>query len=182
MSQTKMFINNGGETVTNYKKNIFAGSILSLFSLLYLYNTFAIRPFTGIGSTPLDNRFMPRFWGICLLLLSVILLIRGFNELRKASPEKTKGNKRETFINFFNEYREVILTFTALIIYIAMMGAVGFLIMSAIYIFAQIIILSKITKRNIIFALIIAVTSSVLVTYVFTAHLPILLPRGILGF
>ncbi len=53
-----------------YKKNLIPGVVLAAFSIAYLGCSFQITPFTGLGSTPLDNRFVPWLWGGLLLLLA----------------------------------------------------------------------------------------------------------------
>ena len=175
----------------SYARNIFAGCILIVLSLIYLHQSLLIRPFRGAGSTPVNSAHMPRFWGACMLLLSTILLIRGIREMLKARSKEGKKEKRKIgvleirngAIAFFKEHYGVILTFTALIVYLALLDAVGFLIISALYIIAQICILSRqITKKTIIYSVIVGIASSVFVSYVFTMHLRVMLPRGILSF
>jgi len=56
------------------------------------------------------------------------------------------------------------------------------MLMSAIYLFAQILILSPPGKRNFLVAGIVSVVTSVLLSYIFFVLLHVLLPRGILGF
>ncbi|MCL2381290.1 MAG: tripartite tricarboxylate transporter TctB family protein [Treponema sp.] len=166
----------------SYTKNIFAGSVLIVFSLVYLYHSLAIQPFTGPGATPLNSAHMPRFWGACMLLLSALLLIRGIRELVK-TEKKEKLDLKKALIGFFGNNYPVILTFTALIVYLALLNTAGFLIMSAIYVCGQACILSKKpTGRIVFFSAIAGIISAVLVNYIFVVHLNILLPRGILGF
>jgi hypothetical protein len=170
-----------------YRKNIMTGGVLLAFSGAYLALSTKIRIFRGAGAAPLDSAFVPRFWGLCLLLLSLSLLLRGLRERKRevalhGAPEKSAvgfGAKARAFIaaNY-----EAILTFAIIAVYTALIDPVGFLIMSILYLFAQILILSDPKKRNLVRAGIMAVVASVAVDYIFVQLLHVMLPRGIFGF
>ncbi|WP_158084121.1 tripartite tricarboxylate transporter TctB family protein [Marispirochaeta aestuarii] len=166
-----------------YRTNIVAGSSLSIFSVLYLYFSFDIVPFLGLGATPLDATFIPRFWGICLLALSLSLLLRGFRGRRIAIKEGMDiSTEKLTLRDFYNRNYEVILTFVGLGVYTALLGYVGFTIMSILFIFFLSVLLTPPGKRNYRTAAIIAIVSSVVIDFLFVRLLSVLLPRGILGF
>jgi len=166
-----------------YKTNVVTGSILSIFSVLYLYFSFSIKPFRGIGATPLDSTFIPRLWGTCLLILSGSLILRGFQEKRKSE----EAGKRAEAVPFsvkgvFDQNAEVILTFLAILLYTALLGPVGFTIVSALFIFFEALILTPKAKRNPAAAAAIAVIAAVSIDFLFVRLLSVLLPKGILGF
>jgi hypothetical protein len=165
-----------------YRKNIIAGAVLAVFSAFVLLVSFNISTFTGLGAAPLGSAFIPRLWGGCLGLLSLSLFFRGLRE--RAAYAKTGKIVPLTFnfIKFCGENREVIMTFAVIAVYTALIGAVGFIIMSALYLFAQILILTPPGKRNFLAAGIISVVTSVLLDFIFVSLLHVLLPRGILGF
>ena len=166
-----------------YRTNIAAGSTIAILSVLYLYFSFDIVPFKGLGATPLDATFIPRFWGTCLFLLSISLLARGFRERRIILKNGKKPETGQSSLkNFFYSNYEVILTFTAIGIYTLLLGLVGFTIMSALYIFFQILLLTPADKRNYKAAVIIAAPAAVIIDYMFVRLLSVLLPKGILGF
>ena len=163
-----------------YRTNIAAGGSLAMFAAAYLYLSTNIKPFQGLGATPLDARFIPRLWGGLLLILSLMLILRGFRG-RKAEMGRNVS-AAFSLKTFFADNREVILTFTAIAVYTALLGTVGFLVMSALYVFFQVLILSDPGKRNYKAAAIIAVVSSVAIDFLFVVLLAVLLPKGILGF
>lgn len=168
----------------HYRKDLYPGVVLALFSIAYLALTTQIQVFTGSGATPLTNRAMPRFWGVFLLILSVVLIIRGVRTLKK---EKASGvqEARSGLVEAVKNNREVILTFAALAIYIGGLEFVGFTVMSALYIFAQNLILThpgKINARRVVFALVFGIVVAVLIDFLFVRFLHVLLPRGIIGF
>ena len=166
-----------------YRTNIVAGSILSIFALTYLALSFQIQKFHGMGATPLNAAFIPRLWGVCLLLLSLSLVLRGYRA-RKAAAQKAVPKPWAGFspIGICKENLEVILTFVAIGVYTAFLDLVGFTLMSAAYIFFQIIILTPASKKmNYPVAAIVAITASVAIDYLFVVLLSVLLPTGILG-
>lgn len=165
-----------------YKKNLFPGIVLSLFSAGYLIYATRIDVFTGSGSTPLSARFVPYLWGGCLLLLSVILIFRGVRQ-RKAAMANGEVTKSNICLGeLLKEHYEVILTFIFLAIYIALMEPIGFLIMTILFLFAEILILTPKDKRNYIIAAIVAIVFSFGIDFIFVRLLNVLLPLGIFGF
>ena len=99
-----------------YKKELVPGIVLTVIAVLYLFFTTQIQPFTGLGATPLTNRFMPFFWGTCLLILSVMLIIRGVR-MRKKELAAGKVATSGGFAIFWDNYKEVVLSFILLAIY-----------------------------------------------------------------
>lgn len=167
----------------SYRTNIVTGSALSIFSVSYLYFSLSIKPFRGIGATPLDAAFIPRFWGWCLLVLSLSLILRGFNEKRKSeNAGKIAAAPAFSLKGFVSRNAEVILTFLAILVFTALLGPVGFVVMSALFIFFEALILTPKAKRNPIAAAAIAVVAAVSIDFLFVRLLSVLLPKGILGF
>ena len=93
-----------------YKKELVPGIVLTVIAVLYLFFTTQIQPFTGLGATPLTNRFMPFFWGTCLLILSIMLIIRGVR-MRKKELAAGKVATSGGFAAFWDNYKEVVLSF-----------------------------------------------------------------------
>lgn len=166
-----------------YKKNLIPGVVLAGFSTAYLIGSCWIKPFTGLGATPLDNRFVPRLWGGMLLLLSLILIWRGVKQ-RKEEIEKNGGkvSAGKNLLELCKENFEVIASFAALAVYTALMEPVGFLISTALYLYGEILILSRPEKRNYVLPAIVAVMVAVVVDLVFVRFLSVMLPTGIFGF
>lgn len=165
-----------------YKKNLFPGIVLSLFSAGYIIYATQIEVFTGSGSTPLSARFIPYLWGGCLLLLSIILIFRGIKQRKEAVEKGTIEKKSVNLAGLFKEHYEVILTFIFLAIYIALMESVGFLIMTILFLFGEILILTPKDKRNYIITAIVAIVFSFGIDFIFVRLLNVMLPLGIFGF
>lgn len=167
---------------SKYKQDIVPGIVLTVFSLLYLACIPQIKIFDGLGATPLNNRFVPYLWGGFLLVLSLWLIIRGLGKRKKFLAEGgtvTKFDWKATL----DKYREVIASFVCLTIYVALMDAIGFVIMTIVYLFVQILILTprENWKKNYIPAAITAVVCGVVLYIIFREMLNVLLPVGILS-
>lgn len=167
---------------SNYRVDIIPGIVIALFAVAYLALVPSIQSFTGMGSTPLTNHFVPYLWGGALLVLGLYVAVRGF---RKRAAFIKAGGKIEKFDlkAAVNDKLEVIASFVALTIYVALMNVVGFVPMTIIYLVAQILILTPKHdwKKTYVPALIVAVVCSVLFYYIFRYHLNVLLPQGILS-
>lgn len=164
-----------------YKMNMFAGGLLFAFGTAYFILSWQIPNFKGLGAPPIDAKFVPRLWGGLLMLLSLIVFLRGLREylqLKKEGKLEASGKSiKDTII----ENREVILTFLCLLIYIWLLQPVGFIIMSALYIFAESMILTPKGKRKPLIAAVVGIVAATVVDFAFVNLLHVLLPAGILG-
>jgi hypothetical protein len=166
-----------------YKSNLITGMILMIVSTAYYALSFQIEVFGGSGATALDSRFMPRVWSALLFVLSIILIIRSMKQRKKhLSKEDVNIKRKRSFMTILKENREVAMTFIALAIYIVGLQRVGFLIMSVLYLFFQILILTNKEKRNLLLAGIVSIVFAVGINYIFVVWLRVMLPRGIIGF
>lgn len=166
---------------TKYKMNMITGGVLFAFGCVYFLLSWQIANFKGLGAPPIDAKFVPRLWGGLLMVLSFLVFIRGLREylqVKKAGGVQKSGKAIGELIS---ENREVILTFVCLLLYIALLQPVGFIIMSALYIFAESIILTPKGKRNPLIAAIVGIVAAVAVDFIFVNLLHVLLPAGILG-
>ena len=164
-----------------YKINMIAGGVLFLFGLAYFILTWQIANFKGLGAPPVDAKFVPRLWGGLLMFLSLIVFIRGIREYLRLRKEGKIEKKKTNLIQGVIEYREVILSFLFLLIYILLLQPVGFIIMSALFIFAEAMVLTPKGKRKPLIAAIVGIVAAVVVDFAFVTLLHVLLPAGILG-
>ena len=162
-------------------KDLISGIVFLIFSSTYLALSTGIQEFKGKGSTPLTNRFIPYFWGIVLLILSLTLLIRGLKQLRK--DRETKENTDAQNLNFkklLNENSEVIICFFLIFFYLLLMQHIGFVVTTAVFIFLQTLNLTPKEKRRPLLSAVVGVASAILLYLIFCNMLHILLPAGIL--
>ena len=167
---------------SNYRVDIIPGIVIALFAIAYMSMIPGIQTFVGIGSTPLTNHFVPYLWGGALLVLGLYVTIRGF---RKRAAFIKAGGKAEgiDFKKGINDKAEVIASFIALAIYVALMDALGFVPMTIFYLIAQILILTPrhAWKKTVVPAVIVSVVCSIFLFYIFRMKLNVLLPTGILS-
>lgn len=165
-----------------YKKNLFPGIILTIFSVIFLILTSQIKKFSGLGADPLGARAIPYFWGISLLILSLILVARGIKQRNKAIKNNTYVKTKQNLLQKIKENREIVLTFLSLAVYIALLEPIGFLIMTVFYLYIQTLILTPKEKRRYLLTLITSIVIAVALDYIFVCLLNVLLPLGIFGF
>lgn len=165
-----------------YKLDIIPGIVLALFSIAYLAMIPGIQTFTGLGATPLTNHFVPYLWGGVLLVLSLWIIARGFRKRKKYLAEGGKVEKASLKASLV-ERREVVASFIALTLYVGLMGPIGFVITTILYVFTQILILTprEKWKKNYVPAAITAVITGTVLFYIFKYLLNVLLPVGILS-
>lgn len=88
---------------------------------------------------------MPKLWGVLLLILGIVLIVRG---LRTMKAEKAAGNApekkstSEAVKGFWADNRAVVEMFVVLLVYIALIQPVGFLISTFLFLFAEFNILT----------------------------------------
>ena len=166
----------------DYRKNLYPGVALTVFSAGYLALSGQIQIFTGSGATPLDSRFMPRLWGTFLLILSLILVFRGMKQRKEALASETSSKVGLSLVEKIADNREVILSFVFLAIYTAALKRVGFMISTAVFLYAQTLLLTPKEKRNYIIPAVVAILFAVGIDFIFVKLLSVLLPTGIFGF
>lgn len=166
----------------NSKKDILSGLVFAIGDSFYLYFCRDIVPFTGKGTTPLTNQFMPLLWGSLMMVLSLTLILRGVCQLHKDAGEQKRESSELSPTRRIVEYREVILSFFVLFMYIFLLEKIGFIIMTALFLVAEINLLTPKEKRNYILSLAVGIGVSILLYCIFNKALHILLPTGIFGF
>lgn len=166
----------------SYRNDIVPGLILAVSSIIYFAFTFQIDVFKGTGATPLDSRSMPRIWAALLLILSLRLVYRGLKGKKLAELNKSEVTKTKNIKEFLLDNREIVLTFLFLAIYIIGLKYIGFLIMTIVYLFFQISILTNKNERKYKNIVIVSTLAAVFINYLFVTWLNVMLPKGILGF
>lgn len=161
-------------------KDLLTGIVAAAFSAFYLMQTSGIKVFGG-ATAGVTAQTVPRLWGVAMLVLSILLILRSILAMRKKSEQDEEESLG--FLARLKERREVVCTFCLLILYAALMKLVGFIIMSILYVYLQVWVLTppeKRTKRMHTIAGGLAVFFSVSLYFVFTKYLMVMLPPGIL--
>ena len=161
-------------------KDLVTGIIAAAFSAFYLMQTTGIKIFGG-ATAGVTAQTIPRLWGGAMLVLSIILILRSIIAMRKRGEKSAE--EQQGILAQLKERREVVYTFVLLILYAALMKPVGFIIMSILYVYLQVWVLTppeKRTKKMHGIAGGLAVFFSVSLYFVFTKYLMVMLPPGIL--
>lgn len=161
------------------KGDLITGIIAAIFSIFYLSQTYSIKIFGGA-----DARTIPKIWGIGLLVLSIMLIIRSLYKMYKNKKEISINDNRKVIDKIKNK-REVVYTFLLLIFYAILMEPLGFVLSSILYVFFQIWVLTPIDKRDSKMKFIsggLSIVFSIGLYYLFTEYFMVLLPAGILDF
>lgn len=125
------------------------------------------------GNLGMGADFMPKIVSAILFLCSMGFLIQALRAPKADPNEEKKKADPETIIRFC-------IAVGLLLVYIVLLRSVGFIIMTALYVFAQSILMSPPDKRNYMFSGILAVASSLAIYFIFAKGLSMTLPAGIL--
>ncbi|MDY0287186.1 MAG: tripartite tricarboxylate transporter TctB family protein [Sphaerochaeta sp.] len=160
------------------KKNkpLVGALFLLVLAILYLLGANTIHIYKGAGASSVGSAFYPRVLGWLLLGLCSIQVFTVLKQMKA----KTVEENEEASENLPN-YITILLTIVSTGVYIALLEPIGFLIMSALYVFALILILSPKKKRKLVFAALLSLTSSIIIYFLFVKGFSLVLPSGILG-
>ena len=125
------------------------------------------------GNLGLGADFMPKIVSVILLCCAFGFLIQALRAPKEEPVQKKEKRDPVPTIRFC-------VAFGLLILYTVLLKPVGFVIMTALYVFAQSLFMVPPEKRNFLFSGILAVVSSLLIYFVFAKGLSMTLPAGIL--
>lgn len=150
-------------------------AVLSVVGLILAYE-FA-DPVIKVSQT-IGSKFMPELICWIMLAFAALLIITSLLKLRK-DPAKQEMCEEEDK----PELNRVGISFTAFCIYVLLMGKIGFIIMTILYLPVQIYMLApeeKQTKKSLLFYGIVGVAGSVVIYVAFVNGFKIMLPKGLL--
>ncbi|MDR1827127.1 MAG: tripartite tricarboxylate transporter TctB family protein [Methylobacteriaceae bacterium] len=156
--------------VINRYKDIIACIALLLLSAAVYYNTGFIRVFEPNSASYINGQFFPYLLSGALCLAALIQLFNSIRELHRSPADKDSVISRGALIR-------IVATLVILAIYTALLSTFGFLIMSMLYVFVQVIVLSPKGRLNLPVAAVLAVVSSGAIYFLFTQVLTMVLPR-----
>ncbi len=156
-------------------KEIISGGVMLLFAAVYF----------GIGMTIpefndgfISSDFMPKLYGIILMLLSGIQIIMGVRALKtnQAEDGKTETQENTSFI-----VPEVVVAFIFLILYVALLNVLGFLLSTILFLLGMVTLFTQKGERNVVKIVLISVIFSVVVYLIFAKGFGLTLPEGLIG-
>jgi len=126
----------------------------------------------------IDATFVPFLLSGSIYILGIIQTVSSLPKQKKQSVSKTEQKDSSTQKV---DTATVIKTIILIVIYIALLDKIGFVIMSAVYLFAQFIVLTPVSKkRNYLLYAIVAISSSVIIYVIFRYVFDLMLPGGLL--
>lgn len=178
-------------------KEMLVGVIFLVVGIAYFALAFTIPIYDAYGgSSVVDSAFVPKVIGVLLIVLSVLQLVfasRASKNIPPAEPAAKSAEAAEEDGEFKVEdwdddaanrnadTKALIAIFAILIVYMALMSTLGFMISSALFLFATMMLLTPKQKRKLPVIIILSVVVAVGVYYLFVYGLDMVLPAGILG-
>ena len=180
------------KTIRN--KELLVGVIFLIVGVAYFALAFTIPSYDAYGgSSVVDSSFVPKVIGALMTVLSVLQLVFSLRAGKNPPPAAHSAKPTEedgTFkvedwdddaANRNADTKALIAIFAILIVYMALMSVLGFLISSALFLFATMMLLTPKQKRKLPVIVILSVIVAIGVYYLFVYGLDMVLPAGILG-
>lgn len=165
--------------LNSFKKNqeIISGIIFLVFCIFYYYGITKIRVLAANSGSYINGRFFPEILLFFLITTSIFQIIHGIKKSREFKDDHTVQDHEKR-----SEIRRVLISILIMVLYVIFLRHIGFLIMTALYIFTQIIILKPSGKSNLIFIACLSIVTSAGIYLIFTQCFQMMLPRGLLVF
>ncbi|MEI4769784.1 tripartite tricarboxylate transporter TctB family protein [Psychrobacillus sp. FJAT-51614] len=164
--------------------DIYSGFFLLIVSAIIFITTFS---FKALTTSKIGPDFMPKIIAVLIGAFSIIIIVNGYKRMKAMNNEKHSIDLQEVNVKEIvpedekESYAPVIITLGLMIGYIVLMPFIGFLIMTSLYLFFQMMVLShKSNRKNGLFILI-SVVTSIVIYYVFRSIFYVMLPTGIMG-
>ncbi len=160
------------------RKDLCSGIFFLLFAGFLYWQSFQIKMST---SDSLGPQFFPRLVVVLMVILAAIVILKAVATIKKenttpASAEVAKG---------FSWNIPMLLTIGLLVAYFLLIKSVGYIVLTAIYLFCQMfILLPKGAIKNVKYLTIVIATSIIVPTGIYMLFYKvfmIFLPAGILG-
>ena len=165
---------------------IISGVVLFALSTVYFWMAFSIKQFNAGQPGIVTSDFMPKIYGMSVMILSAIQTLRGVRDLKRGEypgageeVEECEGRKWKLPVQ-----PEILLTFLFLVLYVALLERVGFIIMSVLFILGIAYVLlpyDKRTKKMFLIVFVAGTVFTVAITMIFVYGFSLTIPMGIFG-
>ena len=178
-------------------KELLVGIIFLVVGIAYFGLAFTIPSYDAYGgSSVVDSSFVPKVIGVLMIVLSILQLAFASKASKDApaaeapaAPAETAEEDGEFKVEDWDDdaanrnadTKALIGIFAILIVYMALMSVLGFMISSALFLFATMMLLTPKQKRKLPVIIILSVVVSVGVYYLFVYGLDMVLPTGMIG-
>lgn len=162
--------------------DVFSGLFLLLISVGMFTATFSFKALTVSKVGP---DFMPKIIACLIALVSIAIIVSAFNKLKEKKSLEIQTVEEETSVTVEESeeitYLPVILSLALMVGYLILMPYVGFLIMTAVYLFFQMYVLSDKSNKRLVLFIVVSIVSSAVTYFIFRSIFYVMLPSGILG-
>lgn len=159
--------------IVNKYKDTIVGVASICISVLLFIATFYIQEFSR---TRLGAGFVPRVTAVILFILGVILIVKEVRTRRTDAPPEQAGDARPVPRVGIMGPPAVFLNILLFVVYLLLLNSVGYLIMTPIYLFLQILLLTDPAKYRygafIVLSLIVGVGTYYGFAWLFQVYLP----------
>ncbi|WP_303878424.1 tripartite tricarboxylate transporter TctB family protein [Stutzerimonas kunmingensis] len=162
---------------TANKKELSIGVAMLGASIAYLVMAYRVPGHDGI-----DAATVPTLLAILLCLLGVLQTLSAFGSRARPAAESGADATEQTRTSVV-EPLTVLKTLGLILLYVVLLGPVGFPIMTTLYLYLQFIVLTPVDHkvRHLPYAAI-AVVTSIVIYLLFREAFDLLLPAGLLNF
>lgn len=171
-------------SIKRWNKSIWTGIVFGSVSVAYLVGSFGIKTATKRFGV-FDASFMPKIYGIVLLLCAAVQLYSGIMQYRRATdheetPIFSETEKKQRRLNT----RNVCIGFALIFLYILLMKTLGFILSSVLFLFClcHLLIPQGIKKDKKVHLTVIAISVlTPILSYLFFKNIVFMaLPKGML--
>jgi len=158
-----------------------SGGFLILFGMVVLLSSQNIKRMAGVS---VGSDFFPKIAAVMLIAFGVIIItsfIWNRNRRTDISNTTQAPEADEAMVEVGSDWKAPLISAILLTFYVGLLGKVGFLIMTILYLFMQITVLAPKKKRNYVLFGGIAVGVTLIVYFLFVRILSVMLPAGLLG-
>lgn len=154
------------------KQDYIVGAAITAFGVAYLILTANLAIPASLRASLVNARFMPYLLGGAMTVLGIAQILVG-----SMAPASERAAKKKT------DHRALLLSAALMVLYVVFIEPAGFIVTSAVYLFAEFWLLTPPDKpRRPLLYLGIAVIGPVLTYFIFRYGFDMLLPVGILTF
>lgn len=161
--------------MSKYKDTV-VGAVVILISIVLFIASFFIQEFTR---TSLGAGFVPQVTAIIFCALGIVLIVRE----RRAAPKQVsaQASARPGKVVGLAGPLPVVLNILLFVIYLLLLEKIGFTILTPIYIFFQILLLTYPAKYRLGWFAVLSIIVGVVSYYMFVNFFQVMLPNGILS-
>lgn len=164
------------ETIVSKYKDTILGAVVILISIVLFIASFFIQEFTR---TSLGAGFVPKVTAIIFCCLGIVLIVRE----RRAAPKQVSAAAPPppAKVEGLTGPLPVVLNILLFVVYLLLLEKVGFTILTPIYMFLQILLLSSPARFRPGWYAVLSVIVGVASYYMFVNFFQVMLPNGILS-